>query len=85
MFHAILWIIFAKSCYYSDVIFLDTYICFKGHSNERKSLETDIKMITITDKSVIEKQQFCWNSGNANLNLNLDIVAVLWLAPMTSL
>jgi hypothetical protein len=57
---------------------------FKGQSNERKGLEKDIKMI-FTDKSVIEKLQFCWNSGNANLNFNLDIVAVLRLVPMTSL
>ena len=42
-------------------------------------------MISFTDKSVIQKLQFCWNSGNANLNFNLDIVAVLRLAPMTSL
>ena len=42
-------------------------------------------MISFTDKSVIEKLQFCWNSGNANLNFNLDIVAVLRLPPMTSL
>ena len=42
-------------------------------------------MISFTNKSVIEKLQFCWISGNANLNLNLDIIAVLRLAPMTSL
>jgi hypothetical protein len=58
---------------------------FKGQSNERKGLEKDIKMISFTDKSVIEKLLFCWISGNANLNFNLDSVAVLWLAPMTSL
>jgi hypothetical protein len=42
-------------------------------------------MISFTDNIVIEKLQFCWNSGNANLNFNLDIIAVVRLAPMTSL
>ena len=42
-------------------------------------------MISFINKSVIKKLQFCWISGNANLNFNLDIIAVLRLAPMTSL
>ena len=67
----------SKSCYYADVIlWIPTFVC-KGQSNERK-------MISFTDKSVIENLPFCWNSINANLNFNLDIVAVLKLAPMTS-
>jgi hypothetical protein len=75
----------SKSCYYADVIlWIPTFVC-KGQSNEPKGLEKDIKMIPFTDNSVIEKLQFCWNSGNVNLNFNLDIVAVLRQAPMTSL
>jgi hypothetical protein len=64
---------------------MDTYIFFYGQINERKGLQKDINMISFTNKSVIEKLQFCWISGNANLNINLDIIAVLRLAPMTSL
>jgi len=75
----------AKSCYYSDVIFMDTYICFYGAKQRAKRLNKDIKIISFTNKSVIEKLQFCWNSGNANLNFNFDVIAVLRLAPMTSL
>ena len=54
----------AKSCYYSDVIFMDTYICFYGAKQRAKKLKKDIKMISFTDKSVIDKLQFSWNSGN---------------------
>jgi hypothetical protein len=64
---------------------MDTYIFIYGQINERKGLQKDINMISFTNKSVIEKLQFCWISGNANLNINLDIIAVLRLAPMTSL
>ena len=42
-------------------------------------------MISLINKSVIDKLQFCWISGNANLNFNMGIIAVLRLAPMTSL
>jgi len=42
-------------------------------------------MISFTNKSVIEKLQFCWISGNANMNFNMNIIVVLRLAPMTSL
>ena len=56
-----------------------------GQSNERKGLQKDIKMISFTNKSVIEKLQFCWISGNANMNFNMNIIVVLRLAPMTSL
>jgi hypothetical protein len=41
-------------------------------------------MISLINKSVIDKLQFCWISGNANLNFNMGIIAVLRLAPMTS-
>jgi hypothetical protein len=77
MFHAILWII-CLNLVIMQMLFLwiPTFVC-KGQSNERK-------MISFTDKSVIENLPFCWNSINANLNFNLDIVAVLRLAPMTS-
>jgi hypothetical protein len=56
-----------------------------GERNKRKGLQKDINMISFTNKSVIEKLQFCWISGNTNLNFNVDIIAVLRLAPMTSL
>jgi hypothetical protein len=42
-------------------------------------------MTSFTNKSVIEKLLFCWISGNANLNVNLDTIAVLRLAPMVML
>ena len=64
---------------------MDTYICFNGKKQRAKRLTKDTKMISFTNKLVIEKLQFCWISGNANLNFNLDIVAVQRLAPMTSL
>jgi hypothetical protein len=54
----------AKSCYYSDVIFMDIYICFYGAKQRAKRLKKDIKMISFTDKSVIDKLQFSWNSAN---------------------
>jgi hypothetical protein len=85
MFHAILCIIWLIYCYYSDVILWIPTFSFTGQINERKGLQKDINMISFTNKSVIEKLQFCWISGNANLNINLDIIAVLRLAPMTSL
>ena len=85
MFHAILWIIWLNLVIIQMLFSWILTFVFKGQSNERKGLEKDFKMISFTDKSVIEKLQFCWNSGNANLNFNLDIVAVLRLAPMTSL
>ena len=85
MFHAILWIIWLNLVIIQMLfLWIPTFV-FKGQSNEPKGLEKDIKMIPFTDNSVIEKLQFCWNSGNVNLNFNLDIVAVLRLAPMTSL
>ena len=85
MFHAILWIIWLNLVIIQMLFsWIPTFV-FKGQSNERKGLEKDSEMISFTDKSVIEKLQFCWNSSNANLNFNLDIVAVLRLAPMTSL
>ena len=80
MFHAIRWIIWLVSCYYSDVILWIPTFVLTGQSNEYKKY---IKMISLTNKSVIEKLQFCWISGNANMNFNVDITIVL--APMTSL
>jgi hypothetical protein len=64
---------------------MDIYICFNGAKQRAKRLKKDIKMISSTNKSVIEKLQFSWISGNTNLNFNVDIIAVLRLAPMTSL
>ena len=85
MFHAILWIIWLNLVII-QVLFswIPTFV-FKGQSNDRKGLEKDIKMISFTDKSVIEKLQFCWNSGNANFIFKLDTVAALRLVPTTSL
>jgi hypothetical protein len=85
MFHAILWVIWLNLVII-QVLFswIPTFV-FKGQSNERKGLEKDIKMISFTDKSVIEKLQFCWNSGNANFIFKLDTVAALRLVPTTSL
>ena len=34
-------------------------------------------MISFINKSVNDKLQFCWISGNANLNFNVGIIAVL--------
>ena len=85
MFHAILWIIWLNLAIIQMLfLWIPTFV-FTWQSNERKGLKKDIKMISFTDKSVIEKLQFCRNSGNANLNFNLDITAVLRLGPMTSL
>jgi hypothetical protein len=85
MFHAILWIIWLNLAIIQMLfLWIPTFV-FTWQSNERKGLKKDIKMISFTDKSVIEKLQFCRNSGNANLNFNLDIIAVLRLGPMTSL
>ena len=85
MFHAILWIIWLNLAIIQMLfLWIPTFV-FTWQSNERKGLKKDIKMISFTNKSVIEKLQFCWISGNANLNINLDIIAVLRLAPMTSL
>jgi hypothetical protein len=85
MFHAILWIIWLNLAIIQMLfLWIPTFV-FTWQSNERKGLKKDIKMISFTDKSVIEKLQFCWNSGNANLNFKLDTVAALRLAPMTSL
>ena len=85
MLLAILWKIWLISCYYSDIILWIPTFVLAGKNNERKGLQKDINMISFTNKSVIEKLQFCCISGNTNLNLNLDIIAVLRLAPMTSL
>ena len=85
MFHTVLWIVWLISCYYSDIILWIPTFVLTGKSNARKGLKKDTKMIAFTNKLVIEKLQFCWISGNANLNFNLDIVAVQRLAPMTSL
>ena len=85
MFHAILWIIWLNLVIIQMLfLWIPTFV-FTGQSNERKGLKKDINMISFTDKSVIDQLQFCWNSGSANLNFNLDIIAVLRLAPMTSL
>jgi hypothetical protein len=61
------------------------HLFLRGKATSEKAYKKDIKMISSTNKSVIEKLQFSWISGNTNLNFNLDIIAVLRLAPMTSL
>ena len=64
MFHAILWIIWLNLAIIQMLfLWIPTFV-FTWQSNERKGLKKDIKMISFTDKSVIDKLQFSWNSAN---------------------
>ena len=56
----------------------------RNNSTVFEEMEVSIVDLTVSNTALLATQ-FCWISGNANWNVNLDIIAVLRLASMTSL